>query len=238
MKTNPRIPAFLQSTPRSSAESTLAERISPTRGTPVPKEGGAPWPHEDAVGQGSAARPPPASSTPPSPPPSSPPPTSPTPTHAATPADPSGQDAYTQALQRLSHGVQSLRLHMAAVSEAARSDALDLAVQMARAILQREIESEPGAMLALVQTAVKKTGNATGVTVRLHPQDLTRVQSAMDTMEQHDLPMADLNLVGDATLEQGDVVVQGEFGQVDGRLNTRLTELRDALASQLQNAPP
>lgn len=154
----------------------------------------------------------------------------------AASAAPSMSDVpYGDAMQRLSHGLQSLRMHMAAVSEAARSDALEIGVEMARAILQRELATDPQSLVSLVRTAVDKAGEQKDLTVRMHPEDLERLEAALSGTSQGELPMAGLRMQADASLEHGDVVVQGEFGKVDGRVSARLEQMRHALAARAGN---
>ncbi|MFY3746740.1 FliH/SctL family protein [Anaeromyxobacter sp. Red801] len=132
-----------------------------------------------------------------------------------------------EALERVAHAVEVLRLQAARLAEQARTDALEVGFQVARRILEAEVATSPDALFALVRSALRKAGGSRRVTVRLHPDDVPRVAPAA-AAEAAGLSAAAIELVGDASLERGDCLVDTDFGRVDGRLRTRLEELHRA----------
>lgn len=162
-------------------------------------------------------RPPPP--TPPAPPPSPP---------------PGAESPQTRAMERLSNALQALRLESAALTEAARADALEVGFQVARKILEQAVTADVSALLALVKSALRRIGEARSLRVRVNPVDLPGLQVAIHEGGHHELTLARLELVEDPSLSRGDVMVEGEMGAVDGRLETRLEEVRAALAGGLQ----
>jgi len=132
---------------------------------------------------------------------------------------------------RMSFAIEGLRHQAERLAEQARSDALEIGFQVARRILERELTTSPEPLFQLVRSAVRRVGDARTVTVRLNPDDLKRIQAAGGGTAG-ELSLAQLQLVADPTLKPGDCFVESELGSVDGRLDTRLKELRRGLDVQ------
>jgi type III secretion protein L len=128
-----------------------------------------------------------------------------------------------------------LAAHLAALAEAqarwlarAEVEALDLAVEMARRIVGRELHGDPAALSEGAAAALRAAGRRRALRVRLHPDVLA-------TLREHSASLAEatagaaLELVSDPALAPGDVVVETEAGRVDGRIDSRLESFRAAL---------
>jgi hypothetical protein len=140
-----------------------------------------------------------------------------------------------EAMQRVAHAVEVLRLQAERLAEQARSDALELGFQVARRVLEAELSTSPEAFFALVRSALKRAGDSRKVVVRVHPEDARRLQPAL-SQGGLGVAVANVEVQADPTLTAGDCVVDTDFGKVDGRLSTRLDELRRAV-SGLEEAP-
>jgi flagellar assembly protein FliH len=136
-----------------------------------------------------------------------------------------------EAVEALSGAIGALRLIGAKLAEQARSDALEIAFQIARRILEAELAASPQPLFALVRTAVKRVGEAREVTLRLNPLDAAMVEE--EPREKLGLSLATVNIVADPALSRGDCVVESELGSVDGRLSGRLDELRRSLSEAI-----
>jgi flagellar assembly protein FliH len=138
-----------------------------------------------------------------------------------------------EALRRVAHAVEVLRLQAERLAEQARGDALEIGFLVARRVLETELTSSPEALFALVRGALKRTGDSRKVVVRLHPDDVAQV-AASAAAGQLGVNVASVEVIGDPSLEHGDVVVDTDFGKVDGRLRTRFEELYRSAASALE----
>jgi flagellar assembly protein FliH len=136
-------------------------------------------------------------------------------------------------LQRVGHAVDVLRLQSDRLAEQARSDALEIGFLVARRILETELQSSPEALFALVRGALKRAGESRRVAVRLHPDDVQAVEAAVASRDLV-VGAAAVEVTADAALDRGDVVVETDFGTVDGRLKTRFDELHRAARAALE----
>ncbi|MBX7115537.1 MAG: flagellar assembly protein FliH [Myxococcaceae bacterium] len=135
--------------------------------------------------------------------------------------------------ERLVSAIQNLRLQSERLAEQARSDALELGFQVARRILEAELTTSPQPLFGLIRSAVQRLGESRRVVIHVSPGDLARVEDAggKGTLG---LAVAQVDLVADATLQTGDCVIDGDFGSVDGRITTRLDELRREVAEVIE----
>lgn len=138
-----------------------------------------------------------------------------------------------EALQKVAHAVEVLGLQSDRLAEQARNDALEIGFLVARRILEAELATGPEALFSLVRGALRRAGDSRRIVVRVHPEDVGQVAGPAAAGELG-VSAAALEVAGDPTLARGDVVVETDFGKVDGRLRTRLDELHRAAAAALE----
>jgi len=100
--------------------------------------------------------------------------------------------------------------------------AVDLALQIAEAVLDRELEvaTDPGA--DALRRALVRVPVDVPVTVRLHPADL-------DVLDRHVVAARAVTFLADATLTRGDAVVESAEGIVDAGIAAALARVREVL---------
>jgi flagellar biosynthesis/type III secretory pathway protein FliH len=205
----PRRPRFLAALP--DAPRGAPARFAATPGAPAPApaafQAPQPPPAAPAFQAGAAAEPPPA------------------PPRVAV-ADLA--EARRDALLRVAGAVETLRAQAAHLGEQARADALEIGFVVARALLEAEVRQSPQAVFQLVRQAVRRAGESRRIAVRLSPEDAAAVGTDTGRVAIDAPATAQVELVADPTLGRGDCVVETDFGRVDGRLETRLAELRRA----------
>jgi flagellar biosynthesis/type III secretory pathway protein FliH len=109
------------------------------------------------------------------------------------------------------------------------STALEIGCLLARQIIDAELKTDPEVRVAMIKAAIRRLGESTKVTVRLAPVDRDTVASLAGEGELLGLPLASIELIADTNLSPGDAIVESDTGMVDGRLGTRLEELRRVL---------
>jgi flagellar assembly protein FliH len=138
--------------------------------------------------------------------------------------------------ERIGSAVETLRLTAERLAADARTDAIEIAFLIARRVLETELTASVEPMVALARSAVRRLGEARVIKVRLAPADaqaVSAVLAARGAAAVAPIASAQIEVVADSSLERGDCVVEGELGTVDGRLETRLDELRRALSEEL-----
>jgi flagellar assembly protein FliH len=137
--------------------------------------------------------------------------------------------------QRVGTAVDLLRSTAEQLATEARSDAMEVGFLVARRILESELTTSPETMVALVRSAIRRLGEARKIVVRLSPLDAVAVDAMLAERSPTavaPLATAQIEVIADTTLERGDCLVEGDLGTVDGRIATRLEELRRSLADE------
>lgn len=135
--------------------------------------------------------------------------------------------------ERLARAVAELRGTGERLAEQTSADALEMALLIARRILETELSTSPAALAALIRTAIRRLGESRRIQLRLCPADAAAVEAAGHAGPLGGLSIARVEVRADASLSPGDCIVDGEQGTVDGRLATRLEEVRRTLTRAL-----
>jgi flagellar biosynthesis/type III secretory pathway protein FliH len=134
---------------------------------------------------------------------------------------------------RVELAVERLRAVSERLAAEARADALELAMAVARRLVEAELTTGVEAQVAFIRNAVKRLGDARPVVVRLPPAQAAKMREHAAALGDGAAAVARIEVVADASLERGDCVVEGELGSVDGRLSPRLEEVRRAILAEL-----
>lgn len=133
---------------------------------------------------------------------------------------------------KLAAAVEKLQLISDRLAAEARADALEVALMVARKIVEGELATNVDRMINLVRTAVRRLGESRRIVIRLAPADAEAFAAASTKASNEALGAgtARVEIIADSTLERGDCLVDGDLVSVDGRLDTRFAELRRALS--------
>jgi flagellar assembly protein FliH len=156
----------------------------------------------------------------PSPPPAPPP---------VQPAQPATTPLSEAALEKLATALQILRLQSAKLAEQARADALEIGFQIAHRILETEIRTSPESLFALIRSALHRASASQHIVVRLSPVDASRLRERTEAAAKEEASLAVIEVQADASLAPGDCMVDADFGTIDGRIQSRLQEMRRAI---------
>jgi flagellar assembly protein FliH len=108
----------------------------------------------------------------------------------------------------------------------AEQDVVALALAIARRILHRELTVAPEALLGLVKAALEKLEAREVHQVRVSRQDAPMIKQFF---EQMGLPHR-VEVVADANLDPGSVILESSCGLLDASVNTQLAEIDRGLA--------
>lgn len=135
-----------------------------------------------------------------------------------------------EAWASLTHELAKVRAEREALLQEAESEALDLAFALARRIISKKIEAQPELVRDVLKEVAQSARGRRSLVFRVHPDDLELVRAQQQTLSQ-ELEGAAVYFDDDATLSRGECVIETEAGRIDGRLDTQLQILRDALVS-------
>jgi flagellar assembly protein FliH len=139
---------------------------------------------------------------------------------------PAVDDARREALGRVAEALRSFSLEAERLAEQARGDSIEIGFLVASRILETEARSNPEAIFSLVRSALRKAGDSRRVVLRVSPGDAAVLEASRERLGDGVLAAARVEISADASLGPGDCLVETDFGQVDGRLATRLAEAK------------
>lgn len=133
------------------------------------------------------------------------------------------RDVVNERMARLDSLLDAAARPLRSLDELVELELARLAMTVARQVLAHELRTSPDLVVEAVRQAALALPSATGkLRVRLHPDDLALMRS-LDMVESH------WQLVGDATLQRGDCMLDTERSRLDARLETRLAAVVDAV---------
>lgn len=112
----------------------------------------------------------------------------------------------------------------------AEKQIVELALQAARRIIQKELCSTPETIAAIVSPLVKRAQRAQNITLRVHPQDVPALVEAVPDLKIEAEILCSVLVEPDETIDRGGCVVATDIGTFDARVEVQL----DALAHALQ----
>ena len=140
--------------------------------------------------------------------------------------------AVGDALGLLGRAVAAASGRTVPVLDDARRAVYQAALDLAAAVLQRELAPGPGSARALLERALALPVEVGVHTVRMHPRDLAEVQALLATGSAR-LPVG-VALTADALLAPGDAVSVHPAGLLDARIATALDRAREILLEDLR----
>lgn len=126
----------------------------------------------------------------------------------------------------LKSALDALSRPLAHLDDQVHEQLAGLAQRIARAVLRRELKTDPTQVIGMVRDTVGLLPAATrGVRVVLHPEDAVLVRERIVPSG----PEAAWSIVEDPMLARGDCRVHTDYAQLDARVETRLNEALAAL---------
>jgi flagellar assembly protein FliH len=137
------------------------------------------------------------------------------------------------ALARLAESLRELASLRRKYLLEAEADAVKLAVAVARKILHRELSVDPESLLGVVKAAFERVDARDIHRIRLNPEDQPIVQAHLAAAG---VP-PQIELIADASLERGGVVIETSRGCLDASVASQLKEIERGLVDMVRRNP-
>jgi flagellar assembly protein FliH len=105
------------------------------------------------------------------------------------------------------------------------SDVVELALEIAKKIVAREVSIEPEVVISVTKKALAKLHSRTSAQIHLNPDDLAYVQEHRTKLNFHGA----LELLEDASVAPGGCFIHTDNGDIDGRIDSQFDEITEAL---------
>lgn len=135
----------------------------------------------------------------------------------------SGEGETRATLLMTEHILEQSRLWQREMVAQSEAQVRSLINEIAEKLFGKGFEVPPEQLWNVVSRALDKARELGKTRIRLHPQDIAAIQS---------LAPANLVFSPDETMTRGGCLIEAEFGTVDGRVETQLTEIKRTLAGE------
>jgi len=137
-------------------------------------------------------------------------------------------------LQRLRQAYMDIEKYRKQLYHQAEEETVALALAVARKIIDQEISVDRQIVLNVVKGALDKVVDHQKVKIRINPQDLETVQTALFEFLPHVESLENIQFEADAGLTAGGCVVETNFGTIDARMENQLDQIETAFAAELE----
>jgi flagellar assembly protein FliH len=112
---------------------------------------------------------------------------------------------------------------------AAERQVVDLALQIAQKVVEREVENMPDLAINVIRAALDEMDARTAVRVRVNPDDQELLRRRWSQVVPSGIDPGRIELQADERIQAGGAVIETTQGQVDAQLETKLAQLGNAL---------
>ncbi len=131
--------------------------------------------------------------------------------------------------------IESLAARRQDLFVSAERDMIDLIIAFAERVIRAELASRPESIRRTVTEAMSALLAAETIKIRLHPDDVSLIESIVGDLSQS-AENARVELVADDRLTPGGALIETDTQLVDARAETRLGEVGRALLDELRRA--
>ncbi|MGH9660633.1 MAG: FliH/SctL family protein, partial [Bryobacteraceae bacterium] len=130
-------------------------------------------------------------------------------------------------LDELARAIESMATLRPRIRRETEAELVRLALAIARRVLRRELTVDPDAIAGIVKAAFEKREARETLRVRVHPNDSERVARRLADAG------AQVDVVADAALPSGGVILETARGALDASVDTQLAEIERGFADLL-----
>jgi flagellar assembly protein FliH len=132
-------------------------------------------------------------------------------------------------LQQLQALLSGIHENHTAFYRAAERQVVDLSLQIAQKVVEREVENMPDLAVNVIRAALEEMDARTAVRVRVHPDDAEVLLRRWTQVVPAAIGSDRVELQPDETIQPGGGIIETTHGQVDAQLGTKLEQLGNAL---------
>lgn len=127
--------------------------------------------------------------------------------------------------KQLADSLQSVSTLTVDITSRVEIEVVELALQIARKIIGREVTVDREIARTLVRNSLAKLHNRSVAVVHLNPDDLAFVEAGRDTLEFR----GSLELVEDSSISAGGCLIHTDTGDIDAQIDSQFDEIAHGL---------
>jgi flagellar assembly protein FliH len=139
------------------------------------------------------------------------------------------EEATGDTLRRLSALIANVQESHAAFFRSAERQVVDLALQIAQKVVERELENMPDLAVNVIRSALEEMDARTATRIRVSPDDVELLHRRWTQIVPPGIATDRIELVADERVQPGGGIIETTHGEVDAQLDTKLAQLGNAL---------
>lgn len=130
-------------------------------------------------------------------------------------------------IERLRAMLDSVMMRREEILKETESQIVELVILMTRKVVKIISENQKSVIMSNVLAALKKVKGRGEVTLRVNLDDLKLTTEHLSDFIKHVENIRGITVVEDSTVEKGGCIVETDFGAIDARISSQLSELEN-----------
>ena len=135
-------------------------------------------------------------------------------------------DRLVERMHKILEAVMQRREEILADTE---SQIVELVILMARKVIKILSDNQKNVIMANTLAALKKVKSRGNVTLRVNLEDVKLTTAHVEEFIQHVENVQGITVLEDSAVEKGGCIVETDFGAIDARISSQLTELENKI---------
>lgn len=140
-----------------------------------------------------------------------------------------GESEIGRLVERLRKMVEALMLRREEILKETEQQIVELVILMTRKVVKIISETQKTAIMSNILAALKKVKSRGNVILHVNLEDLKLATANADEFIKRVENIQGITVVEDSTVEKGGCVVETDFGAVDARISSQLSELEEKI---------
>ena len=110
---------------------------------------------------------------------------------------------------------------------------MDISVEIAKKIINKEVEQDREATLSIIKAAVEEVNKTENkITLKVMPKDVEIVRDKIPEIFEGNYFEAKISVIPDSTIKEGGVIIETSNGLIDASIETQMAIIEKALSSK------
>ena len=140
-----------------------------------------------------------------------------------------GEQKIAEQIKNLAEILRRLLSLQEKLTQKYEQQVINLAIEIARKIVQREISLTPEIIFTMAKQAIAEMPHESPMTLKLHPEDYQVLKDKLPLLAQEFELLGELRLVASDTVERGGCLLETPAGRVDASLESQFAAVKDTL---------
>ncbi|GHH99975.1 FliH/SctL family protein [Neobacillus kokaensis] len=141
---------------------------------------------------------------------------------------------YQFQLQKAAEILEQAYNEKAAIIQEAEPFVIELTMEIARKVLQQELNTNPDALIHIIKETLSSVYETDSISIGVAPEDFSLVQKQREQLLAMDNGQVEIKVFPDYSIREGGCIIRTSSGSVDARIDVQLSEIKKVLLAYQQ----